>query len=624
MSTNIGPAQDEGGLRAPTALGFWGKAWWWFHFLILVNLARLRFIILLATIGLVIIHWDWLVATFDKWTRPAAAAHAASDYEYFCPMHPAVIRENPKEKCPICFMPLSKRKIGEKKDVALPPGIVNRVQLSPYKVVLAGIQTWKVNYVPLVKEITTVGYVDFNERGMKQVAARVKGRIDKLIVNETGRMVDAGDALASLYSPDLVVTMQNLLDAHKSGNAELKKIAWDRLVLWGISTDQMEQMLKTGKANTHLIIRSPIHGHVYKKYVQEGQYVEEGSPLYDLADLSSVWVQGQIYEDDMAFLPPQSTFHDSHKPPKDLPEATITTRDNAAETFAGKLTFVFPHLDQKSRTVTIRFELDNPEHKLRPGTTATVKLKMLPRRLELLTRTWQADWAKRVAAENAVQSIVSPLQPALGLGLSSLERAAITHVLLQQGFVLAVPDDAVIDTGSQKIVYREIGPAEYEGVLVELGPRMVGPDEGSYYPVLRGLQAGDSIVTAGSFLVDAETRLNPAAGSIYFAGSSGAKGGQAGVSHVKPSTPVDEEATVKAAFAKLENETDRRLAAAQYFCPVIEGSRLGLMGPPIKIMVQGQPVFLCCETCRTPALANPKKTLDEVQRLKKAKKGASH
>src|SRR5260370_33070478 len=146
-------------------------------------------------------------------------------------MQPTVSRDNPKEKCPICFMPLTKRKKGENKEVALPPGIVNRVQLTPYRVVLAGIKTWEVKTVHLTREIGTVGTVEFNERGKKQVAARVKGRIDKLIVNETGRMVDAGDALASLYSPDLVVTVQNLLDAHKSGNAELKKAACDCLVL---------------------------------------------------------------------------------------------------------------------------------------------------------------------------------------------------------------------------------------------------------------------------------------------------------------------------------------------------------------------------------------------------------
>src|SRR5450631_2175563 len=177
------PPPDEGGLHAPPGLGFWRTAWWWFDFLILVKLARLRFIAILVVIGLVIVKWDLLTAYYEKWTRPASLGHAVSDFEFYCPMHPTVIRDNSKEKCPICFMNLSKRKKGDNKEEALPPGIVNRVQLSPYRVVLAGIETWKVAYLPLTKEITTVGFVEFNEGEMKQVAARVKGRLDKLFVD---------------------------------------------------------------------------------------------------------------------------------------------------------------------------------------------------------------------------------------------------------------------------------------------------------------------------------------------------------------------------------------------------------------------------------------------------------
>src|ERR1700758_1693841 len=104
---------DEGGLRAPPGLTGWRKAWWWFDFIILVKLARLRFIAVLVVIGVVITQWDLLAAHWDRWWRPAnGAAVASSDIEYFCPMHPTVIRDNPKDKCPICFMPLVKRKKG--------------------------------------------------------------------------------------------------------------------------------------------------------------------------------------------------------------------------------------------------------------------------------------------------------------------------------------------------------------------------------------------------------------------------------------------------------------------------------------------------------------------------------
>lgn len=105
----------------------------------------------------------------------------------------------------------------------LPPGVVSRVQLTPYRVVLAGVRTQPVSYAQLIKEISTVGTVEFDERELKHVAARVKGRIEKLVVNQTGQMVHQGDELAVLFSPDMIITVQNLLDARKSNNPGLEK-----------------------------------------------------------------------------------------------------------------------------------------------------------------------------------------------------------------------------------------------------------------------------------------------------------------------------------------------------------------------------------------------------------------
>lgn len=572
-------ALDEGGLRAPPGLSFWGKAWWWFDFVILVKLARLRFIAILAAIGIVITQWDTLVAYYEKWTRPTTAASVtASDIEYFCPMHPSVVRDNGREKCPICFMPLSKRKKGEQTDEVLPAGVVNRVQLSPYRIVLAGIQTWEVSEVPLTKEIQAVGYVEFNERGLKNVSARVKGRIDELLVNETGQMVSAGDVLASLYSPDLNVTVQNLLDAKRRNSAEAIASSRQRLELLGIGEDQIDDVLKTGKANSHLRIRTPISGHVIKKYVREGQYVEEGSPLYDVADLSSIWIQAQIYEDDMVFLP----FEQEHKLVEALP-VSATTRAFPGEEFRGSLTFIYPHVDQQSRTVTVRFELPNPGHKLRPGMTTTVTLLVPPERVPALRQAAGTD------------------------------EAAITR--LKEGRVLALPEASVIETGSQTIVYRETLPGTYEGVLVKLGPKMTGPNNVTFYPVIQGLETGDRIATAGSFLVDAETRLNPSAGSIYFGGSSGSKTGGAAVTTVRPTTPENEDAKFQAAMKKLTPE-DRAIAEKQKYCPILENSRLGSMGVPVKVMVGGKAVFVCCPACEKPALAKPEETLKKLEQMK--------
>jgi Cu(I)/Ag(I) efflux system membrane fusion protein len=542
------PLIDEGGLRAPPGLSLAGKIWWWFHFLILLKLARLRFIGLLLAIGLVIVKWDTLIAYYDRWTRPADAAASADDnYEFSCPMHPQVIRDNRKEKCPFCFMPLSKRK--KRDPETLPAGIANRVQLSPYRVVQAGIQTAPVEYVPLTKDIVTVGTVEFNERGLKHIAARVKGRIDTLYASETGRTVDAGDELASIYSPDLVVTMQNLLDAKRMNNADLLRGAVDRLHLWGISDDQIKNILTTGKSNTHLKIHAPIKGHIIKKYVKEGQYVDEGSPLYDIADLSSVWVQAQVYEDDIPFLGYQPHEHDRRIKEGVKTPVSATARTAPGEIYRGTIGFVFPHVDQETRTLTIRFELANPGHKLRPGTSLSVTIQPPLPFVPFLVQNAKEQWARDTAMASALRTI--------GLGPAAIDvfptlRFVERDALLRMGHVLAIPESAAIDTGTQQIVYREILPGQYEGVKVVLGPRLTGVDEAPYYPLLYGLAAGERVVTSGSFLLDAETRLNPAAGSIYFGGSSGSHAPAAAISAVRPSTPNDERPKQKSSKSQTE------------------------------------------------------------------------
>jgi multidrug efflux pump subunit AcrA (membrane-fusion protein) len=545
---------------APIRPGLWGR----FRLAVLIPLARLRFLIILGVIGLALARWDWLVANYEKAFRPAAGPEVAGDVEYYCPMHPTIVRDNNKEKCPICFMPLSKRKKGAPSEEVLPAGTVARRQLTPYRVVLAGVRTAPVGFQPLHRDVTTVGTIEFNERALRRVSARFKARIDQLFVNQTGQQVSKGDPLASVYSPDIVVTIQDLLDARKQNNPDREANARNRLTLWGVEDDQIDEILKDGKPVTHLIVRSPMTGHVIKKYALEGQYVDEGGPLFDVADLSTVWVQAQLYEEDLAYLP-----KGIHNPKTGLPDVPVpvsaSTRGLPGETFTGKLTFIFPHVDPESRTLTVRFELANPEHDLRPGMTATVRLRV------------EGDELPRLAGGKRVR--------------------------VADGKVLAVPEGAVIDTGRQRVVYRESLPNTYDGVEVELGPKLTGPDGVPYYPVLGGLRPGDVVAIGGAFLIDAETRLNPAAGSIYI-GGSGAE--EKGATPVRPSTPEDTDAKVVAALAKLPPD-DRALAAAQKYCPVLPENRLGSMGVPVKVILDGQPAFLCCPGCVDEAKSDPVK-----------------
>jgi Cu(I)/Ag(I) efflux system membrane fusion protein len=584
MSSFRDPSADEGGLSAPAHLGPLGKAWWWFHFLVLVKLARLRFVAVLAAIGALIVYWDTLKAYYDRWTRPTSTMTAtASGLEWFCPMHPQIVRDNAKDKCPICFMPLSKRTKSDAPDEPLPAGIVSRVQLAPYRVLLAGAQTVPVAYRRLVREITTVGNVEFDERLLSRVTVRAAGksRIDRLFVNVTGQQVRPGDPLAWIYSPELANTAQNLIDARKRGSADLERNAADRLRLWGIDAEQIDEVRRTGTPVTHLAIRSTANGHVIRKYQTEGEYVDEGAKLYDVADLSAVWIEAQVYEDQIGVL-------------KTGLKVQATAVAFPGRTFTGQVALVHPHLDPASRTLRVRFDIDNPKHELLPGMYATVRLQVPVAETDSMIRAALEDWRDRTAV-------------ALAFGTAVLADAIAPLVTLQHGLVLAVPEGAVIDTGSRQVVYRQTEPGTFEGVEVRLGPRC-----DAYYPVLAGLSAGDEIVTTGSFLIDAETRLNPAAGSIYIGGSSGSKSASNAVT-ARQAADAGEETKIAAALAKL-NAADRRLAEDQRFCAVLPDSRLGSMGTPTKLMIEGRPVFLCCSGCESEALAHPAKTLGHAAR----------
>jgi Cu(I)/Ag(I) efflux system membrane fusion protein len=464
--------------------------------LLLVAQARLRFVVILAAVGALVAYWDTLNNYYERWTRADSPAEqsAATAVEYFCPMHPTIVRDNPREKCPVCHMDLAKRAKGSGAPVPLPAGTVGRVQLTPYRVVLAGVQTVPVEYKSLTKEITAFGTVEFNEVTQRHIAARQKGRILKLNVNFTGQLVEKGEELATLdvrYSPELTVTLEDLIKARKSGNRELEEMARKRLDLWDLGEEQVNEFVRTGKVTTQLTIRSPIRGHVVKKYQKEGNYVEEGVPLYDVADLDTVWLEAQVYEAD-------------HGPLRVGLPASATTLSLPNEVFTGSLTFIYPHLDESTRTLTARFELPNPEHRLRPGMYATVKIEVPPPAMNLFAATAPSADANGPTAK------------------------------LEQGLLLAVPDNAVIDTGNTKVVYRESAPNVFDGVVVELGPRMGERGKpGAYYPVLKGVKAGDRVVTNGSFLIDAETRLNPAAGSVYVGGTGGK------TAAVRPSTPAE-------------------------------------------------------------------------------------
>ena len=248
-----------------------------------VVLARLRFLAVFVIAGLVVGYWDDIKNHVDKWTRPDVppdmlAAH--SDIEYYCAMHPQVIRTAPGD-CPICGMPLIKRKKGEQQ--VLPADVMSRVQLSPQRVAMAGIATTLVESRELTRTIEAIGVVDYNESAFAQLSARVSGRVDQLMLRYVGQPVKMGDPVYSLYSPEVYTAIRDYLNARKrvndmltKSNDDLKMDAGDlynasmqRLVLWGITREQLDaidaEFDKTGNVETHLLVSSPIDGTLVAK-----------------------------------------------------------------------------------------------------------------------------------------------------------------------------------------------------------------------------------------------------------------------------------------------------------------------------------------------------------------------
>jgi Cu(I)/Ag(I) efflux system membrane fusion protein len=572
----------------------------------LVILKRLRFIAILAGVGMFIGYWDTVQNYWDKWTHPKSVAirELEPGHEFYCPMDPQVIRSTYEPngdvpKCPICGMPLSVRAKGEA--TKLPEGVTGRVQLSPERVQLAGIKTATIQYRPIAKQTKTVGYVAFDESRLSRIVSRVEGYVEKLYVDETFTVVHQGDPLAEIYSPDLYSAAQELVLASRAGGvADLAAAARKKLLLFGVSQQEIDSIAASGQPTPRLVIRSPQTGYVVEKKIVVGSSVEAKMTLLEVADLTTVWIEADVYEKDIPFLQVGQKV-----------EATVEADPH--HIFTGRLALIYPRLETTTRTNRIRLKLDNAEGKLRPGMFATVRIN---------TPLESIEPYKSVAAK-AGRVILT--------GLSSENTQA-------QYEFLCVPERAVIDTGSKKVVYVEREPGMFEGVEVELGPRHDG-----YYPVLKGLKAGDKIAAAGGFLIDAETRLNPAAASTYFGASGGPQssghsnapsvpsqrqGNQTPTNQDKPdsnqSKPEPEPKVTVAAptaddLANIEQlpEADRQPARAQGVCPVT-GAALGSMGVPVKITLRGQSVFLCCKGCVSKAKRNPDEILKKLSDAAKA------
>jgi membrane fusion protein, copper/silver efflux system len=375
-------------------------------------------------------------------------AKKAGQQEFLCPMHPFITSNNPGT-CPICAMDLIRKFTGEgipEKELSE----LSHVALSPTQQIMANLKTAVVEVKPFTKEITATGIVTFDQEKQGKVTTLVAGRIERLHVRAVGACVNRNRPVAEVSSLELINTQEEYLVAHRSVqlfNASVAPIfmqnsqqslfqSRQRLRELGFREHQFDALLKSGKPNILIPIYSPISGVVIDKLVQVGQSLKEGDALFSVADLSRVWVELEVYETDFPLIR------------KDQ-QVIITAKAYPEQLFHGRVTYIYPFLDPKTRTVKVRISLPNPGLKLKPDMFTTAVLKV-------------------------------PMPDSL-----------------------VVPSGAVMDTGKRQLVWVQSKPDVFIPREVKTGVR-----SSAGVQVLAGLKAGERVAVNGAYLIDSEAQLS--------------------------------------------------------------------------------------------------------------------
>jgi len=483
-----------------------------------------------------------------------------------CSMHPQIKQDGPG-RCPICEMDLvpMREEAGGGEKASLRLGERARQ--------LASVQTTSVEYRKLTKSIFTVGKIDYDESSVAHVTAWVSGRTDKLYVNFTGTIVKKGEHLIYMYSPDLLSTQEEYLLAYRgieklkdssipeviASSKTLLENTRQRLLLWGITEEQINELERTQEPQTHLTIYAPIGGTIISKDAFEGMYFETGDMLFTIADLSSVWLYLDIYEYDLPWV-------------RYGQDIEVITESYPGDVFHGTVVFIDPFLNEVTRSVKVRINMDNREGKLKPGMYVNARLKvklesegvtidskimgkyMCPMHPEVISDKEEncpecGMKLELIGGKTGVfvpglipqlyecpmkckgsvfgepgnclkcEKVLIKIKDENGQGEREVYVCS-EHIDVRTGLpgecpvcqrklkmkketgVLAIPHSAVLFTGKRNLVYVEKEEGNYVPRDVVLGPKA---DE--YYPVIKGLSVGEKVVTDGNFLIDSQMQL---------------------------------------------------------------------------------------------------------------------
>jgi len=424
---------------------------------------------------------------------------AAEPTVWTCSMHPQVQLPG-AGKCPICFMDLIPLETEADLDGAGPRTLV----LSAAAAALAEIETAPVERRFVAHEVRMVGKIAFDETRMAYITARVPGRLDRLFVDYTGVSVREGDHLLEIYSPELFSAQQELLQVLKAakrlGASGLEvvrstsestiKSAREKLRLLGMSPTQIEDVVERGRPDEHVTVLAPIGGVVVHKNAVEGMYVAEGTRVYTIADFSKVWVLLDAYESDIAWL-------------RYGQDVRFEIAAYPGEDFHGRIAFIAPVLDDRTRTVKVRLIVDNEDGRLKPDmfVSAIAAAKLTPHGRVVdaeIAGRWMCPMHPEVLADGpaACTECGMDLVPASELGFV----ADAAHEP-----PLVVPATAPLLTGKRAVVYVRLEGRErptFEGREVKLGPRA-----GNWYIVHEGLAEGERVVVRGNFKLDSELQI---------------------------------------------------------------------------------------------------------------------